>query len=649
MKKYFLLAAAAATVLAVSCNKEKEQPKVDPTPGTEIEDNTPQPIRFGTNIAEVKAPITKGLGAVDNWSDIRGAETPGKLYIYGLERTTQAGTTYVWNLDGQNAIHPFINNVAAEAPVAGAGLDRRDAIEVLDVNNVIVPGENPTYGPYYYVDNKYYDFFGYYVDDAVTGIPAPVYTAATTEPAAPAKLDLAIVIDGSQDIMLASTDKQDDINWRTDQSKHVDVSMLYSAVSARRTVVPNLNFQHQLSRFVFNVVAADATVLEENRRTAIEGLLLYSDYKGTLTIVGTQGLAPVQEQQKNAQDAPLYYEVDPEDNTKHVWTTTTENTDFPVYFKGLAGTVNDSGANRFVLAVKPDQNAPIPASAQYSDIMVYPGAHSYHFDLLMSQVGTPYTAENPYVLPLDVTLPNNDLAEAGKKYVVNVVVYGLEAVQMTVSLAEWDEVDLGWVDPDATNEAARTEVELTLAQNPAGDIAVGASGYAIQITDATVATISIGDNLNALKTTAYFKSSDNTKVRIDKATGAITAVAAGSATITVTVSNETYYGSATIDVTVVGPVAITCADQNITIGGADVNLAGIATFSTGYDASGVTYALKVTDPAYDKATVSAEGVVHLLDGAAANDTFTVTITAPAAGPFTIATKDVTFTVVNPEP
>ncbi len=544
MKKYFLLAAAAATVLAVSCNKEKNQPKVDPTPGTEIEDNTPQPVRFGTNIAEVKAPITKALGAIDDWSD---ANT-GKLYIYGLERTAQAATTYVWNVENE-AIHPFINNVAANPPAGGAGLDRRDAIEVLDVNNVIVPGENPTYGPYYYVDNKYYDFFGYYVDDAVTGTPAPVYTAATTEPAAPAKLDLDIVIDGSQDIMLASTDKQEDINWRTDQSKQVNVSMLYSAVSARRTVVPNLNFQHKLSRFVFNVVAADASVLAPARATSIEDLLLYSNYKGKLTIVGTQGLAAVEEQQKDGQDQNLYYVADPEDASKHTWETTTTETAFPVYFKGLAGTTNAG----FDFAVKPNQNAPIPAPAQYKDIMVYPGAHSYHFDLKLSQVGTPYTHTNPYVLPLDVTLPNEDVALAGKKYVVNVVVYGLEAVQMTVSLAEWDEVDLGWVDPDATNEAARTEVELTLEQNPAGDIAVGAPGYAIQITDATVAAVSIGDDLNALKTTAYFKSSDNTKVRIDKASGAITAVAAGPATITVTVSNETYYGKATIDVTVVAP------------------------------------------------------------------------------------------------
>lgn len=551
MKKYFMLLAAAATVLAVSCAKEKNQPTTDPTPGVvEEEDTTPQPVRFGSNIAEVKAPITKGLGAVDNWSNISGATNPGKLYIYGLERTSQTATTYVWNVQ-ENAIHPFINNVAADAPAAGSGLDRRDAIQVLDVNNIVTPGENPEYGPFYYVDNKYYDFFGYYVDDAVNGAPAPVYTAATNEAAAQLVLD--IEIDGTQDIMLANTDKAEDIAWRTDQSKQVNQTMLYSAVSARRTVVPNLNFEHKLSRFVFNVVAADAQVLAPARATSIQGLKLYSDYKGKLTIVGTQGLVPEQEQQKDAEEHLLYYVADDSvDPAVATWETTTTQTAFPVYFKGLAGTVNEN----FVLAVKPNENAPIPATAQYSDIMVYPGAHSYHFDLLMSQVGTPYTdADHAYVLPLDVTLPNEDVALAGKKYVVNVVVYGLEAVQMTVSLAEWDEVDLGWVDPDKTNDAARTGVTLTLAQNPTGNIVVGAENYAIQITGATTVGDSpsaIGDEaLTDLKSTAYFKSSDNTKVRINKSTGVITAVAAGTATITVTVSDDTYYGSATIDVTVV--------------------------------------------------------------------------------------------------
>lgn len=641
MKKYFLLAAAAATVLAVSCNKEKNQPKVDPTPGTEIEDNTPQPVRFGTNIAEVKAPITKGLGAIDDWSN---ANT-GKLYIYGLERTAQAATTYVWNLEN-DAIHPFINNVAANPPAGGAGLDRRDAIEVLDVNNVI--GENPTtYGPYYYVDNKYYDFFGYFVDDAAGNAPAPTYVPGNAPEEA--KLELDIEIDGSQDIMLASTDKAEDIAWRTDQSKQVNVAMLYSAVSARRTVVPNLNFQHKLSRFVFNVVAADASVLAPARATSIEDLLLYSNYKGKLTIVGTQGLAAVEEQQKDGQDQNLYYVADPEDASKHTWETTTTETNFPVYFKGLAGTTNGG----FVFAVKPNQNDPIPATAQYKDIMVYPGAHSYHFDLKLSQVGTPYTHTTPYVLPLDVTLPNEDVALAGKKYVVNVVVYGLEAVQMTVSLAEWDEVDLGWVDPDATQEAAREEATLTLSQNPAGDIAVGADGYAIEITGAThgdPATAIEGEALTALKGTAYFKSSDNTKVRIDKATGAITAVAAGTATITVTVSDEHYYGSATIVVTVAagpapapGNVTINANDANITVGAG--NNVDVAATVTENDYEGIlTYA--ITGGNGQNHANIAGSVVTLTGNASAGETIEVTITAPAdnAHNYAETTKVITLTV-----
>ena len=94
-------------------------------------------------------------------------------------------------------------------------------------------------------------------------------------------------------------------------------------------------------------------------------------------------------------------------------------------------------------------------------------------------------------------------------------------------------------------------------------------------------------------------------------------------------------------------VGITCADQNIQIGGEDVNLSTIATFSTGY-AGSVTYALKTTEPAYTHASVTPEGVVSIDNEATANDTFTVIITAADdnTNNFTGATKEVTFTVIS---
>ena len=84
MKKYFMLIAAAATVLTVSCKKAREVESPDnqqPAQGV-IDDTVPAPVMFGSNIAAVKSPImTKGLGGIDAWQG--SSQT---LYIYGLEK-----------------------------------------------------------------------------------------------------------------------------------------------------------------------------------------------------------------------------------------------------------------------------------------------------------------------------------------------------------------------------------------------------------------------------------------------------------------------------------------------------------------------------------------------------------------------------------
>lgn len=543
MKKYFMLLAAAATVLAVSCAKEKNQPKVDPTPNVvEEEDTTPQPIRFGTNVAVVKSPVTKGLGAIDTWNNNQ------TLYIYGLQRTAKDATTYDWD-------HIKIDNIGATAP-NGVGATGRDEIEVKDPNNNLGTQESPNYGYFYYVEGEYYDFYGYYVDDAcgyTTGESPVAIAPDPTKNGTAATITLPVEIDGTQDIMLAenasAAAKTEDIMWRDDQSKAIAVADLYSNKSARRGVVPNLHFEHQLSRFVFNVVKAD-----NNVTAAVEGLTMKSHAEATLTIVGAnRGLA-------------------------------FGNSD-KVDLAGKCFATNTAPYNTFAFAVKPNENDPIPATAKYADIMVEPGSNEYDFTLKISQPGTTATAENPLATSLKVNLgledPNDAnsnpiLAEAGKKYVVNVVVYGLEQIKITVSLAEWDEVDLGWVDPDKAGEAedARKLATLTLkanayANNTPGAVVGDADGATIANGDQAIISIAgatWGDTptdlteleLTALKASAYFKSSNINVAKVDKSSGVVTVVgtAGQTATITVTVNNENYYGTKTFVITVAAAPAL---------------------------------------------------------------------------------------------
>ena len=360
MKKYFMLFAAAATVLAVSCNKGNngatETPDVPPVVGEE-EDNTPVPIEFGTKAAEVKAPTTKA--AIDNWSNVGTGE---KIYVYGLERTSDVATTYS---------SVYINNVAADAPTAEVvGLDTRTPINVYD------PAVTTSQTPFYYVDNKYYDFYAYFVANAAGTDPAPTVDAAEN----PTTITLGVEIDGTQDIMLATTDKASDEAVRTDRSKYVPMSMMYSAKSARRGVVPNLNFEHQLSRFVFNIKAFDATVAS---KVTIQGVSMESYKQGTLTIVGAdRGLVPTEQ---------------------------TSNID----------SLNVSPSNQFQFGIEP---------STYGEVMVYPKTtdelpNVYNFTIKMTQQGAAYTAANPYKLPLEIKFDEDQTALAGKKYVVNVIVY----------------------------------------------------------------------------------------------------------------------------------------------------------------------------------------------------------------------------------
>ena len=245
MKKYFLLAAAAATVLAVSCNKEKNQPTTDPTP--QIEDNTPQPIRFGTNIAEVKAPITKAAIENAGWN---GED----LFIYAF------GTAANGSVDVANRL---IGSATAGAP-AKAPLDtpaptgNRDAITLEKDAN--------THEPYYYTVGEVYNFFGYYVGDATLGTMTDY--------------QLPITINGTQDIMVATTDKIADYMAAT-PAANVSLDKVYSDASARDHIKPDLMFKHQLSRFVFKTKFAGTGA---NTSVAFKSLTLKSYNKGTLTV-----------------------------------------------------------------------------------------------------------------------------------------------------------------------------------------------------------------------------------------------------------------------------------------------------------------------------------------------------------------------------
>lgn len=463
MKKYFLLAAAAATVLAVSCNKEKEQPKVDPTP-TEIEDNTPQPIRFGTNIAEVKAPITKSAIENAGWN---GED----LYIYGLEYD---GTNVLATNVGTNDTpdyKPYINEVKAIAPTGtGEGNDRfRDPI------NVYKDADNNLY--YYYQGKTVYNFYGYYVGKAKVGNDDAAGTAVETiNENTHVVTSIAIEnmeIDGTNDIMIATTDKFEDYLYaqsRPGANVTVSPEKIYSATSARQGVVPDLAFKHLLSRFVFETAYGGAQNDQYNANRAkvkINSLKLESQYTGTFTVLGanpgfvatdaekeftleglTEPVSPGKDKDDNANPAVGYGAFAPLGNIG-------ENKTASILAVPKAGTAAAPAKYKLILNVSQFDNSATPVELDNQDV---------ELDVDMSKI------ENA-----------NYSAEAGKQYRVKIVVYGLEEIQVTVSLEAWGEVGETILDYDQDDRTA-----VTITTGVANDEQAVTVGTPVNVTGANV-------------------------------------------------------------------------------------------------------------------------------------------------------------------
>lgn len=644
MKKIYFLAGAVAALVAVSC--AKEQGKVDkpsPTPEvTEEEDATPVPILFGSklNIVETKA-------AVEKWND---AHTPqsNALYIYGLEEDGNAYKLTSKKRAQATVQEAFINNVKA-IPPAGATAAANSQRLAIVVNNPDAADPVNAPEPFYYAEAAQYNFFGYYVDDAAGDYtdpnaivnPAPTVTA---NEGIVSSITLDVKINGTQDILLAKTDKEDDlINKDPNNTKPIaSTNKLYSAYSARRGVNPNLNFEHQLSRFVFSIKKGGNV---ESNKITIDSLKVESFTTGTLTIVGSS--TPVSNQSWN-DVTKQFGEVDSKQNLflvpsgeRSYLPVTTLDNDTPI--------IKDNTLN-----IHPtDTYIPI------GDIMVYPGQDVYNFDLGIKQTGITAGIPTQHLqIEMAKVIKNGasagvQFAEPGKQYNVNLIVYGAEEVVITVTLTDWDEVGEIEIDPDEQDEIDSYVPTLSFA---ADEIVAGAT---------TQATVSVTKNAEPVTTgLAITYESKNPNVATVSETGLVTGVAAGTAKIvakiavTVNIDNEVVALGTIIaakDITVTAaplPTAVVTAHTDVSAWTFVANYAGtIATISGSATVNDepvtevCTYSVDENDLLQVDA---ATGFVTLKDGATnptqdTEVTFTATL-ANKAGVYNGASKTVTITV-----
>lgn len=387
MKNFRLIIAALALCLvAFSCSKKEENVIVD-DPAV-VEDNTPAIVELTsnltTNIISTKAALTE-------WNE-------QALYFYAFKTGT------IPNPDTADSVNILINNAKANAPAS----TMTGEIDILKVDD----------SHYYYTaDQTTYDFYGYYVADAATTTPInPTITPSS-------KVTLPITINGTQDIMLATTDKNEDA---TQGDKTLKPTDLYSTYSARNGVKPNLKFEHQLSRFVFRVIAGN----DEGKKVRIDTVKLSSLSEADLIIAelnGQRGLSNTNTSKDfslKKSDGTLLNKVFP----KVVAKDTDGNWQFPDTTQiGESIMVIPSSKHHFVMNLQQCKEA-----LTSSDTLGKP--FKYEYDLTPSMVKNPTMSANEF--------------EKGYQYNVNIVVYGREKVTVNVTLSEWNEGGTITIDND---------------------------------------------------------------------------------------------------------------------------------------------------------------------------------------------------------
>ncbi|MGN0037409.1 MAG: hypothetical protein ACI36X_09400 [Bacteroidaceae bacterium] len=256
MNKKYLIGTWTALMLASCSGDDGSQPSVGNEFTTE---GTPEMVQMSAHAASVS---TKGYGTV---GDVAGATNLWRsnqaIYLYAVT----SNYANVWSeFDNRKAYVQPDNNVVYFGPHTPAPN----------------PEENMGLASYYELgkvnENNSYWFYGYHVDDAATmgtnakGQMAPVVNMGST--LEESYIDLTI--DGTQDIMVAKNPENPFAgNPLLDGYRYG-----YSAYTSRRNATPDLVFNHCLTRFTIEAIAADANA--EGIR--IDEMSIYSKTKAKL-------------------------------------------------------------------------------------------------------------------------------------------------------------------------------------------------------------------------------------------------------------------------------------------------------------------------------------------------------------------------------
>lgn len=433
MKKMFFFALAAAGMLT-ACSNE------DTLGGNGDQNVSEQQIRLGVASSKVQ---TRGTGTVGGMTEDENKWAGQTLWVYMLQKGSMELGYYKTPAE------------AAGAAVGTAVFDNKEFKAPNTAENTVSGLATTADGAIaYYPVSGNYDFWGYRVDDAVTGTPDVKLvddTDTEVEANAATKRVVAIKINGSQDIMAGKA---------TPSTAEVDKlgnygENFYSAYAARKGVQPNITFNHLLTRFTFEVRAG-------SKATAGEGA------SGNTEAVRVQGISV-----ESLTDGKLTVAYKGE-TKKAADLLTFTGTASPLTLKQRADATADHN-DPLVDLVEVPLTWPADADATVGDVipvgealLVAPGQTEYPLTIALAQkVKKNTTAADKEDMDLEqkatIKMDGTKTFEPGKSYKVTITVYGLEEIEVTATLVPW--ADGGSIDID--DDRNPNEGEYTPAVTPA--------------------------------------------------------------------------------------------------------------------------------------------------------------------------------------
>lgn len=441
MKKNLVYAMMLVAAMS-SCSKDSDAPSISNQNGNVIDDTTPVQMLLTAGVNTTV--ITRGSGIVGD----------------------TIGNDNIWNGQTLN-IYAYCDTINGDYATSKFEIDNKQA--TMRVGNWST--DNATMGEtnvlrwlnqdvlYYPLEGKF-NFYGYHVDDAATGITPTVNANDVTL--------VGVTIDGTQDLMIAEAilTKADSIklynndnpantisdgNITAEQRAAITTESLgkvYSAWSGRRNVQPNLQFKHLLSSFKFQIKAGKANM----KRVFIDSIVIEGQNIADMVVLAKGDKIRGLENLRTADGTLANFllrrkigenlEIPKFSDTDTLKLSSDERYNIGHGYSFLASVINN------------ETTIPTNYDTFGAGMMLFPGTKTFDITIYTSEYvlvheGNPNDLDNDpdksewqfSKLTRTINVPvkegNADVFEAGKMYFINLTVFDRQRIDVSATLTPW--------------------------------------------------------------------------------------------------------------------------------------------------------------------------------------------------------------------